>query len=267
MKLLNLIPKENIRKNRNQIIRKVLISLTIVPVLFYGYLQYSLHTTSEEIKELELNVSESARLESSIKASEEKTVRINNIVSGVDRQTLPLNHFMLFLGESTPSTVKIHSIVSEELVNDRIAEGLNSEGYDLAESSSGRINYVKEETEAIEDVVAGTPPVASKDTSKGSAGPAQKPTSSTATANKPTGESVPTEKLEQNSNIEVSVNSPKFLLIRGYTTSINDLGYFTSILKGEKYVDDVEISTIKNYYNGVDNYRIFEIRVRVGVGE
>lgn len=269
LKLLNLIPKENIKKNRNQLIRKILISLTIVPVAFYGYMQYSLYSLSGEIEELEQNVSEAVRLEASIKGNEEKTARINNIVTGVDRQTLPLNHFMLFMGESTPSTVKIHSVVSEELVNERLAEGLTSEGYDLSVATSGRVNYVEEESNVEEGVDGDNVPKTGTDNGNVAVGDAKKSENGTSpknSNNQSKNGSVPSDKVEQKDNIVISVNTPKVLLIRGYTTSVNDLGYFTSKLKGEKYVEDVEINTIKNYYNGVDNYRIFEIRLKVGVG-
>lgn len=296
LKKLNLIPKE--RRLSGLFIKFRLVAgiVLLLPVIVYGYGYVKLDQVKTDLVEVDAEVSEGIQIETSIKSLEDRIKALDGLVAQLSEKSVPLNHFLKFMGDEMPETMKIHSIVSESIVESRLSSGKTSEGLSTDSASSELIEFDPgEESNDVSELSdgslsepenneAGGVSNGNPNSSGQSAGivyDSSKPESGGTSemdvpnSNVPeSGDAVdivsdPNEKSEHNRNIgegdgTENLNRSKDLIIRGYSTSVSDLGHFISRLNNEVYVSDVKVSEVVDYYNGLSNYKFFELHVIIG---
>ena len=291
MKRLNLIPKE--RRLRGFLMKFRLVAgiVVMVPVVVYGYGYMALEDLKSELVTVDAEVSKGIQVESSIKSIEDRIKGLDSVVAQLSEKSVPLNHFLKFMGDELPDTMKIHSIVSESIVVERLRDGETSEGLPVDRSSSELIEYISEggyngETNSAVDAEGEVGANSNEENVSGGGNAAGASSAGVVGDNGQSGDGVGGESVPENRDTEdvntnplvegvqssnigegdktENLNRSKDLIIRGYSTSVSDLGHFMSRLKDEAYVLGVEVSEVVDYYNGLSNYKFFELHVIIG---
>lgn len=279
MKLLNLIPEEEKRRLRIKKIKFYTYIGLLLPIIVFGYMKYTIGEVENGIDEANYNITQVNSLNSSIKSENQEIENVSNTLNNLKQESIPLNFFLLFLGLNIPEDIKIHSILSETLILDRVEKGLTSEGIDSSKENSSETSKVlvvdnSNQENVIEDNTNSNSQnnANNKDTTA-----SNNKDTNTNTSNNTTDKSTETSNntvTEKETNIELDLSESNFeveldnknIIIRGSALSVKSIGDFIYSLEEADYIDLVETKYIKNYYNGIDNYKLFELKAIVKVG-
>jgi hypothetical protein len=257
MKLLNLIPDEEKKRLK---IKKFKIGIYIGLFIFlitFLYMEYSTSVVQKEIEAANTNILEVNSLDSNIKSSSKEVENLSNTLGNLKEESIPLNFFLLFLGDNIPEDIKVHSLLSEPLILSRKEQGLTSDGelIDRNESEKSSVIVVDNSSVEEEDKKINT----NVDNSQN--------ITNTEDKNNPNNETIQKNSVEievDGDNFEVELDN-KNLIIRGSALSVKSIGDFIYALEGTDYIETVDTKYIRNYYNGIDNYKLFELKVIVKV--
>lgn len=284
MKLLNLIPDEEKRRLRIKKIKFYTYIGLLLPIIVFGYMKYTIGEVENGIDEANYNITQVNSLNSSIKSENQEIENVSNTLNNLKQESIPLNFFLLFLGLNIPEDIKIHSILSETLILDRIEKGLTSEGIDSSKENSSETSKVlvvdnSNQENVIEDNTNSNSQnnANSKDTAASNNKDTNTSNNKDTTASNTTDKSTETSNntvTEKETNIELDLSESNFeveldnknIIIRGSALSVKSIGDFIYSLEEADYIDLVETKYIKNYYNGIDNYKLFELKAIVKVG-
>lgn len=232
MKLISLIPFAIRSERRNKKIQKTLLYSSLIPVTLYGFNQYQISEITKQTLIIQGEIADSKNLENEILFLESDIFNNTRVISGLSNEQFPLHRFLLFMSITLPEDMRLYSVTSENVENDKEAK-----------------------EDAIEPKII---PAQSTDVG-----------GSTSTENFD-GEIISPEQLEEEKRakqedeqkkITETITSQKTIYIRGATLSINSLGVFMKELENNDYISKVDIQDIRNYYNGAQSYKFYELTV------
>jgi len=237
MKFIDLTP-QNLKEKRQKrnLIRTSSYTL-IIPVVLAGCLQLRTIQLTNEMEELSAQTSNVQSIQQQIESLETETQKNQAVYEELGKLGIPFNQFLLFLGTKTPDDIRLYSITSNSFV-------------EILEVEENQLNEKNQQDDTISSTVT------EENSTSTNLSEADLDESNEATEET-------TKKQKEQSNEDSKENSSDTILIRGACIEFVSIGEFSRALQDTGYFKKVELATVKNYYNGMENYKIFELQAEV----
>lgn len=128
MKKLNLVPVDIKKQRTIAKYKRIGLMALIVPVFIVANTGLTVNSLSSEKEELEAEIANAKKIQSIITSENNKNQNYLIMKSNLEKESLPINKFLLFLSIEMPDEIQLHSITSESIIERARIEALIESG-------------------------------------------------------------------------------------------------------------------------------------------
>lgn len=238
MNKINLLPKDELQRRGFRKYYKYIIMVIVLLIVVGIYFKYDLNKLEDEKISIENSIQEANKLDRLIEVKKEDVLNVSESIFILKYDNLPLNNLVYFISKELPEDVQLIQVAS---------------GTYLDKESKIKNGIVEEVKEELKDKKT------SDDKDKKSSDDKDKKSSDDKDKEKSDGKE---EDSIKNELTDVYKNAD-YIVFRGVSLTFDDVSEFTLSLEDLEYFGNVTLYDVKSYYNGYNNFNVFEIRAEL----